>query len=142
MAITNLTGCTWVANPSLSITEAKTYNITFTNNGTTYSQLRYSSDGQGLHLFYDSTEAYGYFNGSTSWRADSYKTIEITGGADVTNAALIAWLEANGTLTRGSDEPTVENKIFVGGLNIAKMFVGNTEVNSVSIGDITIYTKK
>lgn len=45
--------------------------------------------------------AYNSYGATPGWLNESYRTITITGGADATNATLIAWLENNATLISG-----------------------------------------
>ena len=126
MAVTNLTNTTWVFNSSIDLTttgvtpvvegDVLYKSITFTSNNRNYVQLRVgSTNGVSWNVF-----AYGYEGYSADdvymsgyWTDEAFRTIEITGGADVTNASLIAWLEANATQqvveTLTIDLTTLEN---------------------------------
>lgn len=65
---------------------------------------------------YFNTSAYGDpYSGSLDSSCDF--TITITGGADATNPALIAWLEANGEL-QGADEPEEPEVPSTGKVNV------------------------
>lgn len=60
-------------------------------------------DSKTVSYYYaDSTKGHIVYNGYSRqfWISDTYKTIQITGGADATNTTLIEWLQANGTLTK------------------------------------------
>ena len=121
MAITDLTGYTWVGNETLSSVGSP---FTWMNSSTDQLSLSFTSNGNNYTAFgnyfisqpiksqfigYDSTKAYCYVVG---WMDEAYKTILITGGSDVTNTTLISWLEANGTLippAPASYESTVTN---------------------------------
>lgn len=98
MAITDLTGYTWVANNTLFFEIRRTYAVNFYDVSTnSYTQMAWFMWSPNFLLHYDSDAVYG--NGS--WRNEADKTITITGGADATNPDLISLLEANGTLTKG-----------------------------------------
>ena len=104
MSVSNLTGYTWVGNSSLDFSEfymegTQYYDLTFISNSVTYTELALNY-GDDPVVYYGQTEVYD-FNSSYwhGWSNTVYKTIEITGGNDATNVTLIAWLEANGTLT-------------------------------------------
>lgn len=105
MAVTNLTGYTWVGNSSLTISSSVSYSI----NGNGYF---YEHQGQFDGTFnsivlqpgvLDEVPASMKLDNSLvwvhGWDGPQPFTIEFTGGTDATNANLIAWLEANGTLT-------------------------------------------
>lgn len=99
--ITDLTGYTWVANNSVDTSNEGTYNINFTCNGVSHSALGYGDFGGDEDVAYDNYNVYT----TGQWVNETYKTIQITGGTDATNAQLIAWLQANGTLTE-TPQPT------------------------------------
>ena len=106
MAVTNLTGYTWVGNEAL-LTLSSEWNINFTSNGNNYTYLVASFQmtpfpGYTDGLLYDDTEVWFF-----SWNDNAYRTITITGGSDVTNSILITMLEENGTLTPPT--PTITN---------------------------------
>lgn len=95
----DLTGYTWVGNEPSYITTPYTnegYYLSFTD----LSNNSYSFFGIGR---FDGKKSINYdlemVLYGASWVDDSYKTIQITGGSDVTNSTLIAWLGLNGTLT-------------------------------------------
>lgn len=100
MAITDLTGYTWVGNETITLSPTGTYNIIFgTTDGNFYQALVIQSGKFGSNLSYFSLGTVTAYRGG--WTSEVYRTIEITGGTDATNPTLIAWLEANGTLTKG-----------------------------------------
>ena len=96
MAITDLTGYTWRGNDTIYIpTESRlNFVLSFVANDRNFMGLGSAE----LDLMYkiDSTSWLMVYH--EEWDED-YRTIRITGGTDVTNTDLIAWLEANGTLT-------------------------------------------
>ena len=121
MAITDLTGYTWVGNETLTFTalgsiDVNSYYINFD-----YIYYDYPFPSNELDVVYDID---GDFTGieqifvrygsnivyteNGGWSNNDNKTITITGGTDATNADLIAWLEANGTLT---PEPSTADKL-------------------------------
>lgn len=100
MAVTDLTNTMWIINetPSYSpFTGIETLlGITFTSNNQTFTYIDfvdYHFSGV-LQLSYESTGVYS-INEFDGWANTAYRTITITGGNDVTNATLIAWLQAN-----------------------------------------------
>lgn len=169
MAITDLTGYTWVGNDVLNLpSETSARHIDFSCGadlkryvmlGTTYSGFIYGyMDGGRLRtiLVYSPSP-------NPTW-TPKYKTIEITGGADATNPDLIAWLEANGTLTKSgggstlnvtynsqkiidSLEVTPPVTVTYNGSTIATLNAGDTETlqcngkvmaSNIGIGDKTL----
>ena len=107
MAVTDLTGTTWVFNAEIPYTGYLRYNINFRSNETNYIAIQYDEDG----FMYRFTESITYtvYNEFLSgpWIDETYKTITITGGADVTNTNLINWLQANAT------QQTVSTKVSI-----------------------------
>lgn len=106
-SITTLAGTTWLIDNSPSVYGHydENYSINFTSNNSSYSSLKlYWEPGSGgggdssEQIIYDGS-TYAYDNG---WEAEAYRTIAITGGTDVTNAELIAWLQDNATMTAGT----------------------------------------
>lgn len=117
--ITDLTGYTWVGNDIISLKQTSSYFINFINNDTNYLYLHIENMEGSLGMLYYSlsddwiTQGTIVFDYTLKWTGDSYKTIQITGGTDATNTQLIAWLQANGTLTKGStklESPTLTLK--------------------------------
>ena len=107
MAVTNLTGYTWVGNdwvePSWGDSD-ETFYIDFISNSTDFTQLDLEVyDNFLLSIYYrsdnlnDTTQAYN--PASMGWTNSNLKTIIINGGTDVTNSTLISRLEEIGTLT-------------------------------------------
>ena len=107
MAVTDLTGTKWVFNDSYPYGSIQSIarSVNFNSNNNSFVELgveknnadeatyiQYYTDNDVI-LVYDST---GYAI-SNHWLDQAYRTIEITGGTDATNADLIAWLEANAT---------------------------------------------
>lgn len=97
---------TWVFNDDIDIRTTFNYNVNFTNDSVSYTNLYVSrSFSRGYILHYANTssdnEAYVYNDpaGEIWWFNDKYKTITITSKlADVTNGEeLLAWLKANAT---------------------------------------------
>ena len=116
MPITDLTGCVWVANNNISASNSyTTYSINFSNNNISgsnvkiplanYSYGKVFSSGVNSNTFNDlclnSSNQWIIYNNDDEYVVETIGTLEITitGGTDVTNATLIAWLEENGTLT-------------------------------------------
>ena len=112
MAITNLTGTTWRFNETLSFESGFTWNINFNSvalvpsymgggEKTSFTQLKtelisYMGNACGMSYWSDGMSLNVY---QAAWNSvyanENSRTIEITGGADVENADLIAFLQAN-----------------------------------------------
>jgi|LSQX01.2.fsa_nt_gb uncharacterized repeat protein (TIGR02543 family) len=99
MAITNLTGTKWEFNNNPGVFNdfgfpVGTFNINFLSNDNNYTSITgsYDFNGDYSYIQYNSTTVY---NGT--WTNSNYRVIEITGGTDVEDETLIAWLEANAT---------------------------------------------
>ena len=100
--ITDLTGCTWVGNNSIVYPTDKEYGLNFESNNFNFLKFEFSSGNDMVLIYRNLTEdvnqvAYNWDD--SGWTDSAYRTIQIIGGTDATNAELIAWLEANGTLT-------------------------------------------
>lgn len=74
---------------------------------------------------------------SDNWTNEAYRTIEITGGTDATNANLISWLQANATQIT---EPS--NTFSIGNLPIANMYFGTQQVKKVYLGNALVWEKE
>lgn len=107
MAITNLTNTTWVFKDKPTYATEGTFNINFTSNGENFTSL-YAANWGSCVIGYDNY-ATAYQSG---WKNENYKTITITGGDDVENADLIAWLEANTLAAPEFTEVKVPLKIY------------------------------
>lgn len=99
MAVSDLTNTTWVINGYGSVHYDGSMYINFTSNNTNYTEITFYTDD--VSITYNTTrvcEADDMNNYTPSdWVNEAYRTISITDGQDVTNATLIAWLEANAT---------------------------------------------
>lgn len=147
MAVSDLTGYTWVGNNSLNLSNGN-YALEFTSNGIPFTFLIIVGDSSipspyGLGVTYQGNvyteRAYSNNGNQYVWVSEAYKTIEITGGTSVTNSTLIAWLEANGTLT----PPVVTaGSISIGSSPLQKCYVGNNEAQKIYIGDKLVYEKQ
>lgn len=122
MAVTNLTGYTWVGNDWPWTTNFVSKNINFTSNGNNYTNFRTTDvyipdlDERVPAIEYDYNEVY---NSNDGWDNSSLKTIDIKGGADAGDLNFITLLEGLGTLT-----PTP-----VTGYDVTFVTNGGTSVN-------------
>ena len=93
MSVQDLTNTTWVFNSNVSglSSASHQYNINFTSNGVNYTLINEQIVSNDT-IHYDTVRVF-----RSAWVDEAYRTITITGGTDVTNAALISWLEANAT---------------------------------------------
>ena len=114
MPISDLTGTKWILNQNLSysgVTRMSGCRINFTSNSMSfggitnlielsnyetdrplYAKLQYSNNGTYTDVYTTYSD-----DNNNSWANQAYRIISITGGTDVTNANLIAWLQANAT---------------------------------------------
>lgn len=141
MPISDLTGTTWVINNTINDFPGDSFAINFTSNGNNYTHFNPTSEAPGeliiwLLVYWDATFAGTTVYNSGIWVNDNYKTIEITGGTDVTNANLISWLQSNATQVV---EPSASMSI--GTSSISKILFGNTEVSKVFLGSVKVYEK-
>ena len=113
--ITDLTGYTWVGNNVITTApdgwsfsdpdaNAADYWLNFVCNNINFSYFNvkdadYSLVGISYGVSLPSNVTQVYKGDQNIWVQQVYKTIQITGGVDATNSTLIAWLQANGTLT-------------------------------------------
>ena len=157
MAITDLTGTTWVLNDSsiagLSFSYSIDYNISEdgisksqtvfasgnvvfqpepTDPPTTINYLQ-GSNTTGTAPMIANTLGLRYF-GTTFWQIDD-ATISITGGIDVTNPNLIFWLEENAT----NVTPVPSTGISIGASSLAKAFAGTSEVQKIIYNGIRLF---
>ena len=122
MAVTNLTGYTWVANEYLEMSELMSIgaDINFTSNETNY--IKFYRHNNSLNPYdevtleyhstldpWDSTLVYDLYS-EGGWLNINYRTVLFTGGAEVENLELIGWLDANGTLTP-PPSPSIADKL-------------------------------
>lgn len=141
MPITDLTNTTWIINETPSINPPRMYlqHINYISNNVEFTQmyigyipeLDYENDI--WYTGFSSVQAYS----SPNWSNQSYRTITITGGTDVTNTNFINWLEANATQQTSS----FSNSIYIGDSNIAGAYIGESDVSAMYIGDEKIYEK-
>lgn len=96
MAVTDLTGTTWVFNDSIDVSTSFYYSINFISNDSSFAALEASYPDLSYYYWGAPTTIY-----SNGWYNANYKTISITGGTDATNSSLISWLEANATQQGG-----------------------------------------
>lgn len=143
MAITDLTGTTWEINDVPVISANATYYIDFTttNGGSIRNYTRLLLNSRPSISYRengDYTPVY-YVRG---WSAAHYQTISIVAGLDITNAALISWLESNATQVLPSDVSIIYNGSKIGALSDSGTKTLKTQ-GKYCTDDITIeYTKQ
>lgn len=121
----NLTNTVWELNdsPLLSIVN-KLYNIDFTTNGESYTQINFMCTIAPYIQYANASVTKNVCGGSPAsavgnWIVDkNYQLVTFTGGADVTNQELINWLCSNGKL-RGYDTSNLATVDKVGYINMA-----------------------
>lgn len=95
MSVSNLTNTKWIFNSTVDTTNYGDFNIIFNSGSMQNVGMTY---GSGDTVSYNTlgNDYVAYSN--NAWLDEDYRIIEITGGTDVTNSDLIAWLEENATL--------------------------------------------
>ena len=95
----DLTGTTWVLNSVINLYPYSAYYIYFEDgySHNTWSILDIDSDGKSSGLQYKDGKSDTTVYINNSWVNNGYKTITITGGSDVSNPLLVAWLLQNAT---------------------------------------------
>ena len=100
--ITDLTGTKWRFNETVICSfSSTTFDITFTSEHTTYQncdQLMVQMTGSSQKVAYrpiGATSCYEVYTAYSGWIDAGARNIEITGGNDVANMDLIAWLLSN-----------------------------------------------
>lgn len=106
--ISDLTGTTWEFNEIPDLLLLGTYSINFNSNELNFVGIR---NRLYTYLQYNNGSAWidAWRDDGTGWTNNTYRTITITGGADVTNASLIAWLEDNALIIGGGGEPPIDD---------------------------------
>lgn len=135
MAITDLTNTTWKFNETISASGTTMYNINYeyipiantslSGNYTVLSITPFEElDDVSMGI---GTSATGFFY-NLGWQDSGAGTIKITGGEDVTNPSLIAWLQENAILQEPEEpEETTECiTITYNGAIIAEITEGQT----------------
>lgn len=145
MAITDLTNTVWEftslpsyatgSNPYLGIK-----NINFYSNKTLYSSIAQSFEEQyEIVMSYGGASSVQVFNGlnSTPWVNNNYKTINIIGGADVADSALITFLGTYATnrtseyLTNNSEISSIADAIRIKGNTSSSLVYPNGFITAI-----------
>ena len=116
MAITDLTGYTLVWNEIVDRTghDGEKYYLNFISDNKNFTAFNFDGSGEQTLYYYTvvpfNAETVGYEESGSlhSFIDEKWRTIQITGGADVTDPTLISWLEDNGTLTPSSSPSTAD----------------------------------
>ena len=95
----DLTGTTWVLNSVISLNPYSLFSIYFEDDYShnNWLALDIDSDGKSSGLQYKDGKSDTTVYINNSWVNNGYKTITITGGTDVSNPYLVAWLLQNAT---------------------------------------------
>lgn len=138
MAVTDLTNTKWLFNNEPSLADDE-WHINFTSNNQTFDTINPTDASEIMWYSYNNysvmIDAYNE-NSTPRWQNEAYKTIEITGGTDVTNVNLISWLTANAT------QITSGGSMYLGTSTISKMYLGQNEVSKVYLGQDLVYEKQ
>lgn len=145
MVITDLTNTVWEftslpsyatgSNPYLGIK-----NINFYSNKTLYSSIAQSFEEQyEIVMSYGGASSVQVFNGlnSTPWVNNNYKTINIIGGADVADSALITFLGTYATnrtseyLTNNSEISSIADAIRIKGNTSSSLVYPNGFITAI-----------
>ena len=114
--ISDLTGTTWLFNSNIDrdkpavgygikgtatsgeyTFEVQSLKIGERSGSSNYFTIEYAPVGSNYGAFFRQWGNWEYYDGSNWYNISTPPTLTITGGADATNADLIAWLEANAT---------------------------------------------
>lgn len=142
MSVADLTNTTWTFNSTMSgASDLSQKYITFTTaNSAEWSRILYTSSNTVMsykEAIGDWTTVYN----SSGWGNQAYRTITISGGNDVTNSTLIAWIEANASQVFPPDITITYNSSEVTTMDDSGTIVLDT-AGTFMTDDITIeYTK-
>ena len=93
--LSNLTGTSWYFNSTVNLTDEVLYYINFTAGGENYDGFELYDYHEVTYWKNNSPDFVAYTSNS-GWRTGAQQ-ISITGGTDVTNTDLIAFIQANAT---------------------------------------------
>lgn len=99
--ITDLTGTTWLFNNNIdSALNIGVLYVNFVSNDVNFNRIDTHEIELDGYLIYGATNFVStvYDGNNSGWVVETYKTIVISGGTDVTNSTLITWLQNNATL--------------------------------------------
>lgn len=137
----DLTGTKWVFNNQISMSPLQGDSYTF--NFDFYMTGDQTAPGGGFELIVGPDDDFelDYTNIATAyddgvWQGEVFSSITITGGTDVTNANLIAWLQANATQIV---EPTGTNTFSIGSLQVANVYFGLLQINKIYLGNSLVW---
>lgn len=131
--VTDLTGTAWEFNNNITLLNSGTYfDIIFGQ----YNQLVFENNELNYQDINELNPTPVY-KSTIGWYNINYKTITITGGTDVTNSDLIAWLQANATQIE--PEPTETNTFSLGNLAIANVYFGTLQAKKIYLGNSLVW---
>ena len=139
MAISDLTGTTWVFNDSISAGVAGSdywyINIEIdAHSSSPFDCMRWHF---GEYLELGSLQQTVYYNG---WINTNYKTWTITGGTDATNSTLIAWFEANATqIEPEPPTPTTVQNLYFGSAKMVDSYWGASKIAQIYYGNTLVW---
>jgi len=136
-SISDLTGTKWLINNNPHVdAETGEFYFNFNSNSIAFTGIYIGYNGQldptDNSLLYAYSSPMHVFDGS--WENQAYRTIEITGGTDVTNSTLINWLQSNATQIT---EPA--NTFSFGNLPIENMYFGTQQVQKIYFGSALVW---
>lgn len=100
MAITNLTGTTWVFKNTLTKYTGSSVSLQFNSFSTSFNTLSFSGSSTWRMEYNNGSTTVSVYVSNSGWANDGWKTITITGGTNATSSSLITWFEANATQVR------------------------------------------
>lgn len=98
VTVRSLRDTTWKLNENINVEQdLNEINLSFTSNGVSYSRINLFEDAENdiVVVSYDETEVYTEQQNVGNWINDLNRNINITGGNDVDNINVIAWIENN-----------------------------------------------
>lgn len=97
MAITDLTGTTWVFKDTLTKYTGSTVSLRFNSFSISFNSLLFSGSSIWRMEYHNDSTTTSVYVSNSGWVNDGWKTITITGGNGATSSNFITWLEANAT---------------------------------------------
>lgn len=135
--IADLTGSTWLLNETVSSSTLNNYYVNFTSNSDNFTIIAKNS-AFGISYFHANFTDVTAYTPGTGWTNEAYRTITFgTGGTDITNPNLIAWLKENAVVQYlpPQPQPEMETK-YVSNENLSR-FYSKLEDNLNPLPEVT-----
>ena len=135
---------TWVFNDTLTLSGRNTFNVSFTSNGSSYTQMSYIT-GVANDLRYGGEVVYSETKGLGGWNNTAFKTINITDISSLTNVdEFTSLISSNATQTGGGASVSYEyvamqdnNKNVVIAQTVSTPVAGKTYIQCTPSGTVS-----